>query len=377
MVFAYVGTFTRHGKSRGIYVFQLDVATGALNPVQTVNLENPTYLVASSERRLYVAIHSRRFLGRSGGGLVAFAWDETTGRLTRLGHRGVYSPHPAYVSLDRKGRFVFVASTLGGGISVFPIDKSGRLGSESDRRIHDGESQVPHGSPAETEGDWPPAFRPGAPMAHCIVVDPSNSLVFVTDRGLDRVFLHRFDDTTGKLKPGPHPWELLPPGSGPRHIVFHPHRAMFYVINELASSITVFEYSVEDISFRCVETVPLLPVGYRGRSIAADIHAHPSGRFLFASNRGHDSIASLAIDEGSGRLELVELQSTRGLCPRGFAVTPNAQLLLVANQNSDSIVTLQLDDRTGRLTYIGRSASVPSPTCIAFAASGPAVGIHQ
>ncbi|MDB4893856.1 MAG: hypothetical protein JWN15_118, partial [Firmicutes bacterium] len=294
-----------------------------------------------------------------------------TGRLSLLNRRPSQGAAPCYISLDPTGRYALVANYVGGSVAVLPIGLDGGPGPATDLVRHEGAG--PNRAAAQGgagpnraahEGAGPNPARQAAPHPHSIQPDPSGAWVLVPDLGLDRIFTYRLDPHRGKLEPAEIPWQPVRPGAGPRHMTFHPTAPCAYVINELDSSVTAFHLDAARGSLTELQTVPTLPENYAGPNTGADIHMHPSGRFLYASNRGHDSIVIYQVDAGTGRLTLVGHESTRGRTPRGFALDPSGQFLLAANQESGSVLTFRIDQESGALTFTGHEVAVPSPVCL-------------
>lgn len=349
----YVGTYTR-GRSEGIYVGRLNPETGRLVLTgKSTGVSNPSYLaLGPGGRFLYAVCEVMEYEGRRSGAVRAYAIDRVSGDLTLLNEQPTLGPGPCYVSIERTGRLALVANYAGGSIAALPIEADGRLGPASDFHQHQGKSVDPR--------------RQETAHAHCIVPDPANQRVLVADLGLDRIMVYRLDLAEGKLRPNEKPWAQVKPGAGPRHIALHPNGRYAYLINELDSTLTAFAYDAARGTLSELGTVATLPEGYEGTSHCADVHVSATGRFVYGSNRGHDSIAVFAVDEATGRLSLVEHVSTQGKTPRNFAIDPSGHFLLAANQNSDSIVTFRIDPETGRLTPSGEVADVPNPVCIKF-----------
>jgi 6-phosphogluconolactonase len=252
--------------------------------------------------------------------------------------------------VDREGKFVLVAHYAGGCVSVLPIREDGRLGEPTDIIRHQGSGVNPQ--------------RREAPHPHSVNLDAANRFLFVPDLGLDKIMIYRVDATQGKLKPNDEPWARVKAGAGPRHFDFHPNGKYAYVINELDSTFTAFAYDNERGRLREIETVSTLPEGFTGTNTCADVHVAPSGKFLYGSNRGHDSIATFAINEDTGKLTYVAHEPTQGKTPRNFAIDPTGNFLLAANQNSDTIVTFRIDRTTGKLSPTGDVTRVPMPVCL-------------
>jgi len=347
----YVGTYTT-GKSEGIYLYRLDLSSGELKHAATAKeVINPSFLTLDPRRRcLYAVNETAEFAGRPGGALSAFSVDQKTGELRLLNQQPSRGGAPCYVTVDRSGKFVLVANYLAGNVCVFPIGRGGRLGEATDVDQHSGSGVNPE--------------RQEGPHAHCIVLDAANHYACSCDLGVDKIMIYRFDAKRGKLTPNRQPWATTRPGAGPRHIAFHPGGRLAYVINELDSTVTAFEYDRRQGTLSEIQTVPALPRGFSQMNTTADIHVSPNGRFLYGSNRGHDSIVVFAIDGRTGMLTLIEHTPTEGRTPRNFAIDPTGAFLLAANQDSDTIVTFRLDPSAGRLKPTGYVAEVPSPVCL-------------
>ena len=348
----YVGTYTT-GKSEGIYLYRLNLSSGELKHVATTRgVVNPSFLaLAPSRRYLYAVNEVEEFAGRKSGAVSAFAVDQRTGELGLLNQQASLGADPCYVDVDAGGRFVLIANYTGGNVTVFPVQPDGSLGEATDMKQARGSSVIRE--------------RQDGPHAHCIVLDPTNQFAYSCDLGTDKIMIFRFDTRNGKLLPGEQPWVQVKPGRGPRHVAFHPGGKYVFVLNELESTVTAFARDREKGSLRELQTLTTLPKDFTGTSWSADIHVSSDGRFLYCSNRGHDSIAIFAIDPHGG-LSTIGHESTRGLTPRNFAIDPTGAFLLVANQKSDSIVVFRLDKTTGRLSSTGHVVQVPSPVCLKF-----------
>ena len=357
----YVGTFTRElphgrGKAEGIYVYRANLSTGALSRVQTVSdVPNPSFLALAPDRRHLYAVNAVPEIdGHAGGAVSAFAVDPSSGELTFLNRQSARGAGPCHVSVDQTGGNVLTACYMGGSAAVLPIQSDGRLGPATDA--------------IEYSGAGPDPVHQDRPHAHSINLDPANRYVLVCNQGLDRVFIYQLDPARGTLTPNVNqPHAELRPVTGPRHLDFHPNGRFVYVIGEQGASITAFAYAGATGTLRELQTVSTLPAGYSGQNACADVHVHPSGKFVYGSNRGHDSLAIYAIDGATGRLSYVENQSTLGQVPRNFTFDPTGNLLLAANQDSDTIVAFRVDWETGRLEPLGTVAEVPSPVCLKFA----------
>lgn len=356
--YLYVGTFTRaaphgRGRSEGIYVYRLDPSSGALTHVQTVaEVPNPSFLTLAPDRRHLYAVNAVPEIDRhSGGALSAFAVDPTSGELTFLNRQAAHGAGPCHVSVDQTGRWAFVASYAGGSAAMLPIQSDGRLGPATDA--------------VEYSGSGPDPVHQDRPHAHSINLDPGNKFALVCNQGLDKIFIYRLDTTRGKLVPNERqPWVPTPPGTGPRHFAFHPNGRTAYAITEQGATLIAYAYDAADGTLRETQTVSTLPSGFSGQNACADVHVHPSGRFLYGSNRGHDSLAIVAIDEATGKLSPVGHLPTGGQVPRNFTFDASGSLLLVANQDSDNIVAFRVDPTTGECASLGVVAEVPTPVCL-------------
>ena len=351
----YVGTYTQK-ESKGIYAWRFDAATGKLAPLGLVaETVNPTFLALRPDRRfLYAVSEIASFDGQKSGAVSAFAVDLETGKLKFLNKVASRGTGPCFVSVDHTGRNVLVANYGSGSIAVLPIKDDGSLAEASVSIQHSGSSVNPR--------------RQQGPHAHSINLSPDNRFAIAADLGLDKVFVYRFDATKHSLVPNDPPFAAVKPGAGPRHFAFHPNKRYGYVINELSSTVTGFSWNAGSGVFKEMQTISTLPKDFSAESTCAEVQVHPSGNFLYGSNRGHDSIAVFSID-GNGRLAPVEHVSTQGKVPRNFAIDPTGAWLFAANQNSGSVVIFRIDAKTGRLTPAGQTLEVASPVCVRFAAA--------
>ena len=352
----YVGTYTS-GKSEGIYLHRLNLSSGELKHVATTKgVKDPSYLTLAPNRRFLYAVNElEEFSGKKSGALSAFSINQETGEPTFLNQQPSLGAAPCYVTVDKTGRFVLVANYFGGNIAVLPVRRDGSLGEATDMKQGAGSS-------INTE-------RQEGPHAHCIELDRANRFAYSCDLGTDKIMIFRFDSLRGRLTPNRTPWVRLKPGAGPRHLTFHPGGKYVYVINELHATVTAFAFDEKSGNLTEAQTVTTLPPDFTAANTSADIHLSPDGRFLYCSNRGHDSIAAFNVDLRSGKLTFIAHESTGGKTPRNFAIDPTGAFLLVANQKSDNIVVLRRDLRTGRLSATGHVAEVPSPVCLKF--NGP------
>lgn len=347
----YVGTYTS-GKSEGIYVYRFDRNGPGLKRVSSIMSVNPSFLtIDRSKRYLYAVNEVGDFLGKPSGGVSAFAIEQGTGSLRLLNEQATQGADPCYVSVDSKRSALLVANYTGGSVSVLPLRSDGTISMATDIKQH--------------EGSGPKEQQKG-PHAHCVILDRNERYAFATNLGTDKVMIYRFDRATRKLSPATQPFVELKAGAGPRHLTWHPNGKYLYVINELDSTIVTFGYNEQNGTLTLIDTVSTLPEDFSGVSYCADVHVSASGRFLYGSNRGHNSIVVFEIDQQTGKLKVVQHHSTEGDWPRNFALDPSGQFLLVANQRSDNIVTFSLDERTGQLTAKVDNHEIPSPVCLRF-----------
>lgn len=351
----YIGTYTNE-KSKGIYVSRLDLATGALTPpALAVETTSPSFLaVHPTGDYVYAANEVGTFHGQPTGAVSAFALDTGTGRLTLLNQQSSGGAGPAHLVVDPAGRNVLVANYGGGSVAVLPIGPGGRLQPPSAVVQHTGSSVNPK--------------RQSKPHAHSINVEPGGRFAYAADLGTDTLLIYRFDPAAGTLTPSDPPAVSVAPGSGPRHFALHPSGRYAYVINEMLLTVTAFSHDAARGSLQEVQTISTLPPGQTAAPgySTAEIQVHPSGRFVYGSNRGHDSVTVFAVDEASGRLSFVENEPTQGAFPRGFGIDPTGHFLLAANQRSNSIVVFRIDQATGELTPAGHTIAVGTPVCVKF-----------
>jgi 6-phosphogluconolactonase len=349
----YVGTYTNNGRSEGIYVCRLDLSSGELKQIDVARgVVNPSFLTLDPKGRFLYAVNEvKEFEGKASGAVSAFSIDSATGGLTLVNQQSSGGSGPCHLAPDGSGKFLLVANYDAGSFEVLPI-RQGALGAPVDLIQHRGSSVNPK--------------RQAGPHAHCVVTDKNNRRVFVTDLGLDKIMIYGFDSGTGKLTPNQKPWFQTKPGAGPRHFAFHDNGRWAYVINELDSTMSALVYDRASGELRETQTISTLPADFTGTSSCAELQVAPSGKFLYGSNRGHDSIVVYSIDQTTGKLGLVEHISTQGKVPRNFAIEPGGRWLLAANQNSDSVVSFAIDPKSGKLSPSGHSVGIPVPVCVAF-----------
>jgi 6-phosphogluconolactonase len=358
----YVGTYTNTG-SKGIYAYRYDAGSGKVSPLGlAAETESPSFLaVAAGHRFLYAVNEVHDYKGEPSGGITAFAIDRKTGKLRELNEVASRGADPCYIALDKSGKYVLVANYNGGNVVAFPLSADGHIGEAS--------------SAVQDEGAvGPNKERQEKAHAHWIETSARNRFAYVADLGLDRVLIYKFDADTGKLTRGESAGSpeakgffsaTLAPGSGPRHVAFSSDGNFMYALGELDSTVTVFANDAKE-TYRSIQKISTLATGFSGQNDAAEIVIHPSGKFLYTSNRGDDSIAVFSVAQGTGKLSFVDRISSGGKTPRNFAIDPQGTHLLVANQDSGNIVEFRIDQATGKLTAMGEVAKVPAPVCLVF-----------
>jgi len=352
--FVYFGTYT-NGASKGIYVSRFDLASGHLAPPElAAEAPNPSFVALHPNGKYLFAVSEiGRFEGERSGAVGAFAIDPKSGKLTQLNRVASRGSGPCFVAVDRSGMDVLVANYGGGSVAVLPIQPDGRLASAS--------AFVQH------TGSGPDRARQERPHAHSINVSPDNHYAFVADLGLDKVMIYRFDESRGSLTPNDPPFAKVNPAAGPRHFTFHPGGKYAYVINEMQSTVTAFSYDAARGELKEIQTITTLPKDFKGENTTAEVQVHPSGKFLYGSNRGHDSIAVFVIDQATGLLTTVEQVSLMGKKePRNFGIDPTGAFLIAAYQNSNNVVVYRIDTKTGRLTPTGQELQLGAPVCVKF-----------
>ena len=352
----YFGTYTGKG-SKGIYACRFRPSTGKLTPVElAAETVNPSFLaVDPAQRYLFAANEIGDYRNAKSGSVSSFAIDRRSGKLTPLNTVASRGADPCHLTVDKTGNHVLVANYTGGSVAVLPVKADGMLGEASDFVQHLGSSVNPE--------------RQHEPHAHDVVLTPDNRFAVVADLGLDKLLVYRFDLEKGALSPNDPPYGPVKPGSGPRHFTLHPNGRWAYVISEMGNTITAFDWDGDKGSFHELQTISTLPKDFKGENSTAEVAVHPSGRYLYGSNRGHDSIAVYAIDPAKGMLTSIEDVSTLGKEPRNFALDPTGAYLFAANQNSNTVVVFRVNPRNGRLTPSGEKIEVLSPVCVTFVAA--------
>lgn len=354
----YVGTYTHPGKSEGIYVYRVEADSGALSHLYTVaDVPDPAFLAFSPDNRFLFAVNwLKEYEGTPGGAVSAFAVDPTTGKLSFLNRQPSGGVNPCHLCVDPSGHYVLVANHESGTVAVLPIGPDGCLGVPSDVVQH--------------RGSGPRPTQLG-PHAHYVAFDPDGRFVLACDKGADRVMVYHLDTVKGRLVAHDTADALLHAGAGPRHLVFSPGGSFVYVNNEQDSTVSVFVYDASGGALRHIRTETTLPPTYDGKNTSSEIAIHPSGRFLYVSNRGHNSIAIFGVDVGTGRITSLGHQQSGGRKPRFFAINPGGSLLYAANQESDCVVLFRIDQSTGLLSPTGEVTHVPTPVCLLFRSPSP------
>ena len=358
-VFAYVGAFTtpeRKGHGGGINVYRVDPASGAWTHEQLLEIVNPSFLTLDRAQRFLYSVHA------DVDEVSAYAIAKQDGHITALNRQSCGGKNAVHVSLDLTGRWIVTANYSAGSVGVVPIEKDGTLGPRSDLVNLTGEP-------------GPEGKRQASSHPHNAVFDPSGRFIAVPDLGFDRVFVFRLDAASGKLTPNDPPFVATRAGAGPRHIAFHPKMPLAYVINELGSSVATYRFDAQRGTLHPIQILPSTPASFTGDNHGAEIAVAPSGRVVYASNRGHDSIAIFAVDRLDGTLTPVGWAPTQAKSPRFFAFDPAAKILYAANadegfseeQNTDTIVPFRIDQANGMLTPTGQVIKTNSPCTIVFA----------
>jgi len=333
-------------------VYDLDTSSGSMKLCSVAQAgPNPSYLTFdASHRFLYAVNELKEFHDAPTGAVSAFSIDPASGILRFLNRQPSHGTDPCHLMVDKTGKYVLVANFMSGGVCVLPILKDGSLGDATDVIQHQGASVDP--------------VRQAGPHAHGITLDETGRFVFVPDLGLDKLMVYRFDTDRGKLELNVPPWIDVMPGAGPRQLVLHPTGGFAYLINELNSTVTAFRYNRETGSLREIQTISTLPAEFKGATTCAELQISSSGKFLYGSNRGHDSIVIYTIDQLNGKLTCIGHRNTQGKTPRHFIVDPDGAFLLVANQDTDNVVTFILDPSSGEFSSTGHIIYVPTPVCV-------------
>ena len=347
----YVGTYTKT-EEQGIHWLKLEMATGKLTAVgKLAGQENPSFLAIHPNKKFLYAVNEiGNYKGEKAGGVSAYSIDPKTGALTFLNQQSSKGGAPCHLVVDATGRNVLVANYTGGSVASLPISRKGRLRKASSFVQHEGSSVLKP--------------RQASPHGHSINVSPGNKFAVAADLGLDKVLVYGFNAKGGKLTPAG--FTKVAPGAGPRHFAFHPNGKFAYVINEITLTVTAFGWDEAKGKLSELQTITTLPVE-RGKGMStAEVQVHPSGKFLYGSNRGHNTIAVFSIDGKTGKLKAIQHQSTLGKTPRNFGIDPTGKFLIAANQSSGDVFTFHINQDTGELKPTSHSVKVPMPVCVKF-----------
>lgn len=343
-----VGTYDSP-KSEGIYVYKFSSSDGTVKELNHVKTSNPSFLAVSPDKKYVYAVNEINDSSGKGGRVSSFSFNNKTGTLTALSQQSSEGNSPCYITVDKTGKWVLAGNYGSGNFSVLPV-KNGLLAKAKKTIQH--------------KGSGPDTTRQKSPHVHGIFMKKDNTGFFVTDLGIDKLMQYNFNVTTGAVTPAKPASTDLAPGSGPRHLAFHPKLPVMYVLNELSGAIDVVK-PWGGGGYAVVQNIPAFPLYFRGKAGSADIHVSPDGKFLYCSNRGSlNNITILTIDQSSGNLAWMGDQPTLGVKPRNFNFDPTGQFLLVANQDSDEIVIFKRDTTTGLLTDTGNRVKVGKPVCI-------------
>lgn len=338
------------GDKGGIQAYTFDTTNGRLKPLhRTAGLEHPFFLALSPDKKFLYSIHAKQFGGKENEQVAAYQVVGRTGELKLLNRQSAEGTAACYLDVDRTGKMLLVANYASGSVAALPVKADGSLGEPASFHPHKGSSVNPQ--------------RQKEPHAHCIVVSPDNRYAFAADLGTDQILCYKLDPATAKLTPNKVPFAKSPPGAGPRHLTFHPNGKRVFVINELLNSVSVFDYDADAGTLTEKQTISTLPADFKGTSYCADVKITPDGKFLYGTNRGHDSIAAYTIGD-DGRLSLVAIEPSRGKGPQNLAITPDGRWLLCANMPGNNLAVFGIDPVTGKLKPVGEPVTQPSPSCI-------------
>lgn len=347
-----VGTYTTRG-SEGIYTVTIDPETGGLGaPHLVAKTENPSFLaVDPGKKHLYAVNEAGRFDGRPGGGVTVFTLDRATGALAELNREPTGGSAPCHLAVSADGTHLVVANYGDGTVTLFPLRPDGSLAPSSQTVRH--------------TGSGPDKTRQKGPHAHGVTFAPTGGFVLVPDLGIDRIMGYRLDAAAHRLEPAPAATAAVTPGSGPRHITFHPNRKWAYAVGEMNAEVTLFSWNGAAGELKPVATAAALPAEFKGKNTAAEIAVHPNGRFLYASNRGHDSVAVFTLG-ADGTPAAIQHAPCGGKSPRSISLDPTGRFLVCANQDSDNLTILKVDPETGRLSPVIAEVKLSAPVCVLF-----------
>ncbi len=339
------------GDKAGIHAFQFDSKTGALKPLhRTTDLQNPFFLAVSHDKHFLYAIDAKNFGDKVDEFVAAYSIEGRSGQLKRLNQQSSRGTSSCYLDTDATGKVVVVANYSSGSVASLPVKADGSLGEAASFIQHSGSSV----DPARQKG----------PNAHSIVISPDNRFALAADLGIDKIMNYRLDAATATLSPNEaQPFAKMAPGSGPRHMVFHPNGKRLYVISEIKNTVTLFDYATETGMLTERQTISTVPADFTGKSYTADLKITPDGKFLYGTNRGHDSIAAYRIEE-DGKLSLISIEPSLGKGPQNLLINPDGRWLLCANMPGNSVVVFQIDPQSGKIKPSGEPVEMPMPSCI-------------
>ena len=345
----YIGSYAKDSEP-GIHHFKLDFASGALTAAGgTSGVANPSFVAISPDKKFLYAIGESG--GKKGGAVVSFSVDEKTGALTKLSESISGGAGPCYVTADKTGKVVLVANYGGGSVASLPVSADGKLSDPATFVQHTG-SSINKGNQA-------------GPHAHSINVSPDNKFALAADLGIDKILVYKLDPDKGTMTANTPPSVDLPPGSGPRHFAFHPSGKYVYACGEINSTVNAFSYDADKGALKFIHALSTLPEPVKGNS-TAECQVHPTGKFVYVSNRGHNSVAVFKVDEETGKLTAAGHASTGGKTPRNFGIDPTGQFLIAANQDSNNVVVFKIESGSGIPKPTGVEVSVPKPVCVKF-----------
>jgi 6-phosphogluconolactonase len=347
----YIGTFAEPG-SKGIYVTEFNRKNHTLQVVSTANAEDsPSFLAfGTAGHNLYAVNRGGVGKLKQFGSVGAYSVDSKTGKLKLINQVSSFGNGPCHLSTDKSGRWLFVSHYGSGNLVVFPVKPDGSIGAPADSVRHSGKGAH------ET--------RQEKPHVHSALITSDNRFLLVADLGTDKLMIYRFDPASGKLTPGEQPFWQARPGTGPRHFAFHPQMNRIYVAGELSNTVEVLDFKPENGSIRSLQRVSSLPGNFIEPNTTADIHLTSDGKFLYISNRGHNSLAGYQVDPKTGLLKLIGFTGTEGEHPRNFMIDPLGEFILVANRDTDNVTVFEIDEQTGVLEFTGSQVSIPSPVCV-------------
>ncbi|NQV23883.1 MAG: lactonase family protein [Rhodopirellula sp.] len=339
------------GEKGAIHAFHFDTKTGVLKPQQTTtDVQHPFFMVISPDGRFLYSIDTEKFGGSEDEFVAAYAIKDRSGKLERLNQQSAKGSASCYLDIDSTGKTVVLANYSSGSVAALPVRADGSLGAATAFVQHEGSSVDPK--------------RQKAPYAHSIVISPDNRLALAADLGIDKVLVYRLDAANSKLTANEAQSSVsVEPGSGPRHLTFHPNGKSVYLINELKNTVTFFGYEPDSGKLTTQQTISTLPADFDGVTHTADVKITPDGKFLYGTNRGHDSIAFYRIGN-DGRLTLIKIEPSLGKGPQNLLITPDGQWLICANMPGNNVVVFKINSDTGELTATGEPVSMPMPSCI-------------